>query len=412
MTTPDSAFFVMPRDGRQWRNAVGLWVTVAGWAAAAARRFGTGWIVTPGEVVDAAGALSFTEPSEPSARSGASHVPETLRTAVKDGRQAMRAARFRRAPVPRELRDQSPAFVWQHHDLFARTGGAIARQFGAPLVAYVHAPQVWEAASWGVHRPGWGPVLERYGERPALRESDVVACVSPGVANELRRFGVDDTRVVVSPMAVDGERFRPDPAAGAAVRRELGLGDGPVVGWVGTFRGFHGVEDLVDAFRAVATDDARARLLLVGTGPAREGVETRVRRAGIEDRVVFAGGVAHLDMPRHLAALDVAVASANPQSGFHYSPQKLREYLACGLATVAPDIGEVPSAVSDGTHALLYEPGDVDSLTTKLRELLAAPGERERLGRAGRAHVLATATWDVRLTELLASPAFAAAAER
>jgi glycosyltransferase involved in cell wall biosynthesis len=333
----------------------------------------------------------------------------TVSTAVKDGRQAMRARAFRRAAVPDLLRDLHPAFVWQHHDLFARAGGAIARDFAVPLVAYVHAPQVWEATSWGVRRPGWGPLLERFGERPALLESDVVACVSRDVAAELRRFGVDEARIVVSPMAVDAERFRPDPAAGAAVRRALELGDGPVVGWAGTFRGFHGVEDLVDAFRTIATDDDRARLLLVGTGPARDDVEARVRRAGIEDRVVFSGGVAHLDMPRHLAALDVAVASANPQSGFHYSPQKLREYLACGCATVAPNIGEVPAAVIDGTHAVLYEPGDVEHLTTKLRELLASPDERARLGARGREHVVATATWDVRLRELLDSRPFVAA---
>jgi glycosyltransferase involved in cell wall biosynthesis len=409
MPPPDCALFVMPRDGSQWRNAVGLWVTVAGWAAAGARRFGASWIITPSETVDAEGALAFTIPSRGGDPASSSRVPLVVKTALKDGRQAVRAERFRRAAPPAVSRNCEPAFVWQHHDLFARTGAAIARDVGAPLVSYVHAPQVWEAASWGVQRPGWGHLLERYGERPALLESDVVACVSAEVARELGRFGVDATRIVVSPMAVDPERFRPDPDAGARVRRELGIGDGPVIGWAGTFRGFHGVEDLVEAFSRLDGSDPRARLLLVGAGPARENVEVLARRLRIEERVRFTDGVPHVEMPSHLAAMDVAVASANPNVGFHYSPQKLREYLACGCAAIAPAIGEVPEAVTDGRDALLYRAGDVDDLESKLRELLDAPERRAALANAGREHVIATATWDVRLRDLLDSEAFAAA---
>jgi glycosyltransferase involved in cell wall biosynthesis len=404
--TPDRALFVMPRDGSQWRNAVGLWVTVAGWAAAGARRFGSSWIVTPGETVDADGALAFTTPTRGRAPARASRVPLVVKTAVKDGRQAVRAERFRRAALPTEAREGPTAFVWQHHDVFARAGSAIAKELGVPLVSYVHAPQVWEAASWGVERPGWGALVERYGERPALLESDVVACVSTAVAQELGRFGVDPARIVVSPMAVDPERFRPDPGAGARVRERLALGDGPVIGWAGTFRGFHGVEDLVEAFARLDGADAKARLLLVGAGPAREQVETLAHRLHLDDRVVFADAVAHVEMPGYLGAMDIAVASANPTGGFHYSPQKLREYLACGCAAIAPDIGEVPGAVEDGRDALLYEAGNVESLEARLRELVESPARRAELARAGREHVVATATWDVRLRDLLESDAF------
>ncbi len=106
------------------------------------------------------------------------------------------------------------------------------------------------------------------------------------------------------------------------------------------------------------------------------------------------------------------MVSARAGDGFHYSPLKLREYLACGIAVLAPRVGEIPGFVTDGVHALLYQPGDANDFARKLRTLRDEPDLRARLGDAGRALVVDTATWDTRLTELLDSTAFRAAVAR
>jgi glycosyltransferase involved in cell wall biosynthesis len=278
-------------------------------------------------------------------------------------------------------------------------------------VSYVHAPQVWEAARWGVARPGWGTWLERAGELPQLRDSDVVACVSDEVATELIRLGVRRERVLVSPMAVDAHRFTP-AADGARVRASLGLGDAFVVGWVGSFRGFHGIDAVIDAFAVLHGKVPAARLLLGGGGARVDDARDRAWRLGISDSVVMPGGIPNTDMPAFLRAMDVAVVSARPAESFHYSPIKLREYLACGVASVAPRLGEIPRTVSDGEHALLYEPGDAAGLAAALVRLEGDPLLREQLGRRGRELAISTSTWDVRLADLLAFPAFRAASER
>ena len=116
--------------------------------------------------------------------------------------------------------------VWQHHDLFQSPGQAISRRHRCPLVSFVDAPLVWEARRWGVARPGWGRLVERYGEWPQLRASDVVACLSDEVAHEVVRLGVPRERIVFSPTAVDVDRFAPAapsaaPARGVGARRRL-----------------------------------------------------------------------------------------------------------------------------------------------------------------------------------------------
>ena len=99
--------------------------------------------------------------------------------------------------------------------------------------------------------------------------------------------------------------------------------------------------------------------------------------------------------------MDVALVSARPGDDFHYSPLKLREYLACGRAVVAPNLGEIPTTVSDGTSALLYDVGDSDDLAAKLEVLRGDPAFRSRVAAAGRELAVATSTWDLRLRDLL-----------
>jgi glycosyltransferase involved in cell wall biosynthesis len=244
-------------------------------------------------------------------------------------------------------------------------------------------------------------VLERRGELPQLRESDIVACVSDEVATEVIRLGVDPARVLVSPMSVDPERFRPDSEIRDARRRELGLEDEFVVGWVGSFRQFHGLDILVDAFAELVTAVPNARLLLVGEGLEHQAIEDQAERVGIRESVIFTGAVAHLDVAPLVDAMDAAVVTARSDESFHYSPLKMREYLACGTPVVAPRAGEVPRTVEDGVTALLHDPGDRDGLCGALQRLAGDSELARRLGLAGRELVLETGTWDVQLERLL-----------
>jgi glycosyltransferase involved in cell wall biosynthesis len=106
------------------------------------------------------------------------------------------------------------------------------------------------------------------------------------------------------------------------------------------------------------------------------------------------------------------VVSARAGEAFHYSPLKLREYLAAGVASIAPRTGEIPRTVVDGREAILYEPGDSDDLAAQLLRVHGDPALRSVLERRGRELAVTTATWDVRLAALLEHPAFRTAVAR
>jgi glycosyltransferase involved in cell wall biosynthesis len=256
-----------------------------------------------------------------------------------------------------------------------------------PSVVFVPAPLVWQAQQWGVRRPGWGPWIERVGERTPLRAADIIACGSEAVAEQVRRIGVDEARIVITPTGVDPELFRSVPDRGAA-RRRLGLDGQFVVGWIGSFRRFHALEQAVDA---VAGLDGTT-LLLVGDGPERARVERLAHERGVALRCT--GTIPHDAIPEHLAAMDVGLVLASSERGFHYSPLKLAEYFAAGLAVVAPRAGSLPEQLRDGVDALLVRAGDREELERALRRLRDDPEARARMGSAARSVAADQWSWD------------------
>ena len=393
---PTAAIFVnqVARAGQV--GPLASWITIAGWAAAAQRRYGAAWMVTPDGVLDPHDALArATAPSRAAAEVAGwrRHLPQVVRTAVNDARRrrANRAFPSRFAAAPWAGHDVR--FVMQLHGLWCDAGLGLARRLGVPSVLVVDAVIVEEARTWGTHRPGWSGWAIRSGEAPALRDADLVVCVSEEVVDSVVRHTGRRTGVVALPNGVDTERFTPGPAP-AGLRDALGLGGGFVVGWAGSFRRFHGLETLVDAVAELRrTDDAV--LLMVGDGFQRAAIERRAAERGVP--LVLPGTVAYDRMPEHLRCMDAAVVLGEPGAPFHYSPVKLREYQACGLPVVAAATGEMTRGLVDGVDALLVPPGDAGAVAAALRAIHA--GAHPDLGASGRTRAVAEGSWGARLVE-------------
>ena len=383
------AIFVVAGPSATQQGPVAALLSTAGWASAAGRLLGASWLVTPGGIVNPTAARRWG--SDPALRSADGTrlrrwLPDVAKTAVKDMRTWRRSRRFRIDASGPWSRNEV-AFVWQRHELFQDAGLRLARTLGVPSVLFVPAVQVQEAEQWGTRRPGWGRWLERRAERPALLAADVVACGSEAVAEQVLRAGVRERQVLVTPTGVDLAVFAQPPDA-TQLRRRLGLEGRFAVGWVGSFRPFHALEQVVEAVATVSG----ATLLIVGDGPERRRIEGLAD--ALDVRATFTGTVPHHQLPAYLAAMDVAVLLAPPGEPFHYSPLKLAEYLAAGLPVVAPGIGQLDERLTDGVDAILVPPHDVGALSAALVRLRDDPDERARLGKAARAAAEAEWSWE------------------
>ena len=325
-------------------------------------------------------------------------------TAFKDARDLVSARSFRRWVVSTDVAER-PAFVWSHHDLFQTAGRSLARRLDVPLVQFVDSLQVWEEMQWGVDRPGWGRMLQTFGELPQLRAADVVACVSEAVGDMVKAAGIDAARVVISPCGVDLDRFHPT-VSGEAVRSLLGLGSSFVVGWSGSFRPFHALPTILRAVAEVQAAHPDVALLMVGDGQERRRTQALAAELGLRN-VHFTGTVPYDEMPSYVRAMDVALLADDGEADYHYSPLKLREYMAAGVAVVAPKVEQIAEDLTHGVDSLLVAPGDAHDLSVAIDRLIGDDRLRGCLATAARAKAERDWSWDsavARVREALERP--------
>jgi glycosyltransferase involved in cell wall biosynthesis len=299
---------------------------------------------------------------------------------------------FTRGAVPL-IERADPDFIYQRYARFSWAGVVAATRVKRPLFLEYNGSEVWVGRHWD--RVGSLDLLERY-ERLNLDAAARIFVVSEVERRNLEARGVRAEKIVVNPNGVDVERFRPG-VGGAQTRRELGIDEHEVlVGFVGTFGPWHGVEKLAAAIKTLP-ENLRARFLMVGSGSLRAEVEQQLEAETKAGRVIFTGTVGHERVPQLLDACDVLVAPHVPLtdgSEFFGSPTKIFEYMAMGKGIVASRLGQIGEVLVDEETALLVGPGNVDELAAAIVKLVEDQTLRERLGLRAREVAEREYTWE------------------
>ncbi len=271
-----------------------------------------------------------------------------------------------------------PDLVYERHALLHRAGIRIATRLGVPRLLEVNAPLVEE------QRRFRGLRLEnesRAAEAESYRGADAIVAVSAAVAEHVGRILGNNRTVHVLTNGVDLARFGKHDG-GDALRAQFGIGTDPVLGFVGSFKPWHGMMFLLEVFRAIVEIRPEVRLIAVGDGPELEAIRTRVAAWGLDRHVILPGRVPHAEIPAWLDAMDVSVAPYLPHPDFYFSPLKIIESMAAGRPVVAPRIGQIPELIQDQVTGKLYAPGDQVACALALLDLIDAPDQRCAMGRA------------------------------
>lgn len=279
-----------------------------------------------------------------------------------------------------------PDVLYERYNLFLPAGLWLSRRRRLPMLLEVNSPLVYERA----REPGLAlRRLARWSERRVWRGADRVLPVSEALADHVRAAGVPDSRITVIRNGINPQRFAAVPSRADAKAR-LGLDGRLVLGFTGYVREWHRLDVMVDLLADPAMPPD-VHLLVVGDGPARRTVEARAAEKGVAARITFTGVVPHAEVPRHVAAFDIAL---QPAVTPYASPLKLAEYLVLGCAVVAPGQENIREVLDDGANALLFPPGDVAGLRDAVLRLCTDDALRRRLGEAGRHTITARRlTW-------------------
>lgn len=283
-----------------------------------------------------------------------------------------------------------PDIVLCRQDAYCFSMPRAARKAGVPLVTYADAPVAYETRLFPVagrwHPPGLVEAVEHWG----LRHSRAVITVSHPAARRLQRYGCSAPIHVVH-NGVTPNLFPPLSATERdRLRRQWGLTRPIALGFLGSFRAFHGMDRLRELMLATAAWPD-AQWLLVGDGPERAALQAAV--AG-RAAAIFLGRRPANELSQLVALMDVAVAPhAQLDGDFYFCPLKLLEYAASGCAIVAGDQGDIPLLLPSGCAVLLRADDDGAAWIAAIRRLVEDPQARGALGRAAQQHAMTRLTW-------------------
>jgi glycogen synthase len=292
-----------------------------------------------------------------------------------------------RAALTRLCPGWRPDVVHAHDWLVAHPAIALADVLGVPLVATIHATEAGRHAGWlssplsrQVHSTEWWL---------AHRADTVITC-SAAMRDEVAElFDLDPGPIAVLHNGIAPRRWRSGPGMVEAAGDRYAPRGEPLLLYFGRLEYEKGVQDLIAALPRIRRAHPGTRLLVAGTGTARDMLVETARAHRVRRSVRFLG---HLP-DAELAALLAAVAAVVLPSRYEPFGIVALEAAAAGAPLVASTAGGLGEVVLDGETGLSFAPGDVAGLAEAARAVLTDPAAARRRARAARARLADDFNW-------------------
>jgi PEP-CTERM/exosortase A-associated glycosyltransferase len=297
----------------------------------------------------------------------------------------------------REVAEQlRPDIIHAHSPALNGVAAVLAgRKLGIPVVYEVRA--FWEdaAVSHGTSKEGGLRYrLTRAMESWVFKRAQAVTCICEGLRADIASRGVPVEKITVIPNAVDASRFTPITERDPLLEAELGLSQNRVIGFIGSFYDYEGLDLLVAAMPALLQTLPDLRLLLVGGGQVMEELHAQVIELGLTEQVIFSGRVPHDQVDRYYSLVDILVY---PRKSMRLTelvtPLKPLEAMAQKKLFLASDVGGHKELVIDGETGTLFRADDVSALTEALIKLYSEEDRWPAFWSAGRKYVEQERNW-------------------
>jgi PEP-CTERM/exosortase A-associated glycosyltransferase len=249
----------------------------------------------------------------------------------------------------------------------------VSKRRSIPLLYEIRA--FWEDAAVGNGTGSEGSLRYRATralETWAARRADAVAVICHGLRDDLVARGIAAEKIIVAPNGVDmnlfGNPLAPDPN----LARRLGLKGADVVGFIGSFYDYEGLDDLIAAMPLLLRKRPKAHLLLVGGGPIEDQLRAQAEVSPARERIRFIGRVPHHEVDLYYGLIDIL---AYPRKAMRLTelvtPLKPLEAMAQRKLVVASNVGGHRELIEDGVTGTLFPAGDPAALAAALDALFA-----------------------------------------
>ncbi|HEY7810695.1 MAG TPA: TIGR04063 family PEP-CTERM/XrtA system glycosyltransferase [Allosphingosinicella sp.] len=279
----------------------------------------------------------------------------------------------------------------------------VAKKRGLPLIYEIRA--FWEDAAVG---NGTGTEnslrykLIKLAETRAARQADAVAVICEGLRRDLISRGIPAEKIIVSPNGVDMSLFGNPVPADLNLARRLGLRGADVVGFIGSFYDYEGLDDMIAAMPLLLAKRPKAHLLLVGGGPMEEALKAQAEASPARERIHFIGRVPHHEVERYYGLIDVL---AYPRKAMRLTelvtPLKPLEAMAQRKLVAASNVGGHRELIEDGVTGTLFPAGDPQALANALDTLFANRGGWDKRRETARDFVERDRNWSLNISNYM-----------
>jgi PEP-CTERM/exosortase A-associated glycosyltransferase len=321
---------------------------------------------------------------------GARHTQDGPEVEVVEGLSFHRTPKPAAAPVPigewleirafaagidRLIECWKPDILHAHSPvLTALAALGVAKRRQIPLIYEIRA--FWEDAAVGNGTGTEGSLryhatkaLETY----AVRRADAVAVICEGLKSDLLTRGISADKIMVSPNGVDLDLFGDPPPPDTKLAQSLELVGADVIGFIGSFYDYEGIDDLIAAMPALQAQRPNAHLLLVGGGPMEAALRAQANGSPAAANIHFVGRVPHDQVERYYSLIDIL---AYPRKKMRLTdlvtPLKPLEAMAQRRLVAASDVGGHRELIQDGVTGTLFAPDSPTAIARALSELLEA----------------------------------------
>lgn len=269
-----------------------------------------------------------------------------------------------------------------------------ARKLNIPVVYEIRA--FWEdaAVDHGTYpENSWKYNMTKSLETWVCRKVDHVCILCNGLKNDLISRGISGNKITPVFNGINPEELKPVPGD-PEYYEKWGLEGKDVVGFVGSFYRYEGLDLLVHAFADIAQQNKDAVLLLVGGGEMKDELVQLAEQYGIEQQVIMPGRIPHERIAGVYSLIDIL---AYPRYSMRLTelvtPLKPLEAMAMGKALVASNVGGHKELIQDGKTGILFKAGSVDALADALKRILTDSNVKAALEENGKQWVTAHHTW-------------------
>ncbi|MDO6709182.1 glycosyltransferase, exosortase A system-associated [Aliiglaciecola sp. 2_MG-2023] len=270
-----------------------------------------------------------------------------------------------------------------------------AKKTGLPLVYEIRA--FWEDAAVDHGTCKEGDLryrLTQKMETHVVNKANAVTTICEGLRQDLLSRGIADNKITVIPNAVNIEQFNIITERNESLENQYQLKDKVVLGFLGSFYGYEGLDLIVAAMPKILQSIPNAVFLLVGGGPQEQNLKNQINQLGLQKHVIMPGRVPHSEVDKYYSLVDLLVYPRKPMRLTELvTPLKPLEAMAQGKLVLASDVGGHKELIEDGKTGWLFDSGNIDQLASTAVNVLSNRDSWPDMIENGRNFVMQIRNW-------------------